>query len=153
MEMGQLENRYETPNSRGEALSRISRSRQTGRLARRPGGFDPGTAQSGAAEDQMTEEQKRRELERLMRRQEQLSREVAQLAQEMSRVSSSQSSPQNGSQSQSASGSSASAASSAKVPFSAQHSKCGRRRKATLLPSRRRAAKALENLRQQQQAE
>ena len=35
-------------------------------------------------EDQMSEEQRRRELERLMRQQEQLSQEVAQLARQMS---------------------------------------------------------------------
>ena len=34
---------------RREALSRISRNRQTGRARAASGGFDPGTAQSGAA--------------------------------------------------------------------------------------------------------
>ena len=100
----------------------------------------------------MTEEQKRRELERLMRQQEQLSREVAHWpsrCREVSRAASLR-------RRMAVSRSQRLAAvlplrSSAKVPFSAQHSKCGRRRKVTLLPSRRRAAKALENLRQQQQ--
>ena len=111
-------------------------------LARRQEGLTRAQRNLARREDQMTEEQKRRELERLMRQQEQLSREVAQLAQQMSRgQQSGQSSPQNGSQSQSASGSVLPLLSSAKVPFSAQHSKCRRRRKATLLPSRRRAAR------------
>ena len=49
MEMGQLENRYETPNSRGRLSAESAGNRQTGRARAASGGFDPGTTQSGAA--------------------------------------------------------------------------------------------------------
>ena len=96
MEMGQLENRYETPNSGGRFSAESAGDRQTGRARAAPGGFDPAQRNLARREDQMTEEQKRRELERLMRQQEQLSREVAQLAQQMSRGQQSGQSSQNG---------------------------------------------------------
>ena len=151
MEMGQLENRYETPNSRGRFSAESAGDRQTGRARAAPGGFDPGAAQFGAREDQMTEEQKRRELERLVRQQEQLSREVHNWPSRCREVSERRVFAANGISRSQRLAAVLPLRSSAKVPFSAQHSKCGRRRKVTLLPSRRRAAKALENLRQQQQ--
>lgn len=103
MEMGQLENRYETPNSRsGGSPEQQEEANKLEELARRQEGLTRAQRNLARREDQMTEEQKRRELERLMRQQEQLSREVQQLAQQMSRgQQSSQSQSQSGQQSQS----------------------------------------------------
>ena len=78
MEMGQLENRYETPNSRGGGSQQNQQEiDKLEELARRQEGLTRAQRNLARREDQMTEEQKRRELERLMRQQEQLSREVA----------------------------------------------------------------------------
>ena len=154
MEMGQLENRYETPNSRGGGSQQNQQEiDKLEELARRQEGLTRAQRNLARREDQMTEEQKRRELERLMRQQEQLSREVAQLAQQMSRSQQSgQSSPQNGSQSQSASGGSASAAQqrdSAIQRAAQQMQEAAESDSASIAAAR--SQKALENLRQQQQ--
>ena len=154
MEMGQLENRYETPNSRGGGSQQNQQEiDKLEELARRQEGLTRAQRNLARREDQMTEEQKRRELERLMRQQEQLSREVAQLAQQMVRGQrSGQSSPQNGSQSQSASGSSASAAQqrdSAIQRAAQQMQEAAESDSASIAAAR--SQKALENLRQQQQ--
>ena len=154
MEMGQLENRYETPNSRGGGSQQNQQEiDKLEELARRQEGLTRAQRNLARREDQMTEEQKRRELERLMRQQEQLSREVAQLAQQMSRgQQSGQSSPQNGGQSQSASGSSTSAAQqreSAVQRAAQQMREAAESDSASIAAAR--SQKALENLRQQQQ--
>ena len=87
MEMGQLENRYETPNRAGGGSQQNSEeANKLEELARRQEGLTRAQRNLARREEQMTEEQKRRELERLMRQQEQLSREVEQLAQQMSRA-------------------------------------------------------------------
>ena len=148
MEMGQLENRYETPNSRGGGSQQNQQEiDKLEELARRQEGLTRAQRNLARREDQMTEEQKRRELERLMRQQEQLSREVAQLAQQMSRgQQSGQSSPQ------SASGSSASAAQqreSAVQRAAQQMREAAESDSASIAAAR--SQKALENLRQQQQ--
>ncbi len=85
MEMGQLENRYETPNSAGGGGSQqqTEEANKLEELARRQEGLTRAQRNLARREEQMTEEQKRRELERLMRQQEQLSREVEQLAQQL----------------------------------------------------------------------
>ena len=88
MEMGQLENRYETPNSPGGGGGSQESSEEANKLeelARRQEGLTRAQRNLARREDQMTEEQRRRELERLMRQQEQLSQEVAQLSQQLSR--------------------------------------------------------------------
>lgn len=87
MEMGQLENRYETPESRsgGGSPESAAEADKLEELARRQEGLTRAQRNLARREEQMTEEQKRRELERLRRQQEQLSQEVSQLAQQMSR--------------------------------------------------------------------
>ena len=136
MEMGQLENRYETPNSRrGASQQNQQEIDKLEELARRQEGLTRAQRNLARREDQMTEEQKRRELERLMRQQEQLSREVAQLAQQMSRgQQSGESSPQRESAVQRAAQQMREAAESDSASIAAARSQ-----------------KALENLRQQQQ--
>ncbi|GIT21483.1 MAG: hypothetical protein CM1200mP40_11650 [Gammaproteobacteria bacterium] len=100
MEMGQLENRYETPKQRrGGSPEQQEEANKLEELARRQEGLTRAQRNLARREDQMTEEQKRRELERLMRQQEQLSREAQQLAQQMSRGQQSSQS-QSGQQSQ-----------------------------------------------------
>ena len=105
MELGRLENRYETPNSAGGGgQQNTEEANKLEELARRQEGLTRAQRNLARREDQMTEEQKRRELERLMRQQEQLSREVAQLSQQLSRSQQgAQSSSQSQSQSQSSS--------------------------------------------------
>lgn len=154
MEMGQLENRYETPNSRGGGSQQNQQEiDKLEELARRQEGLTRAQRNLARREDQMAEEQKRRELERLMRQQEQLSREVAQLAQQMSQGrQSSQSSPQNNSQSQSASASSDSGAQqreSAIQRAAQQMQEAAESGSASIAAAR--SQKALENLRRQQQ--
>lgn len=112
MEMGQLENRYETPDSRkGGSPESAAEADKLEELARRQEGLTRAQRNLARREEQMTPEQKRRELERLKRQQEQLSQEVAQLAQQMSRgqqqSSQSQQSQQPGQQGQSSSSSQA----------------------------------------------
>ena len=86
MELGRLENRYETPQSAGGGNQQNNEeANKLEELARRQEGLTRAQRNLARREDQMTEEQKRRELERLMRQQEQLSREVAQLSQQLSR--------------------------------------------------------------------
>lgn len=86
MELGRLENRYETPQSAGGGGQQNSEEAdKLEELARRQEGLTRAQRNLARRQDEMTEEQKRRELERLMRQQEQLSREVAQLSQQLSR--------------------------------------------------------------------
>jgi len=178
MEMGQLENRYETPNSPGGGNNQqqSEEANKLEELARRQEGLTRAQRNLARREDQMTEEQKRRELERLMRQQEQLSREVAQLAEQMSRdqqrsrqQSASQSQQQSQSQSQSqsqaqaqsqassgsSSGGSASGGQQQQQPQTALERAAQQMQEASQSDSASIAAarsqKALENLRQQQQ--
>ncbi|HJN97256.1 MAG TPA: DUF4175 family protein [Gammaproteobacteria bacterium] len=164
MEMGQLENRYETPNSAGggsqENQEEVNKLEE---LARRQEGLTRAQRNLARREKQMTEEQKRRELERLMRQQEQLSREVAQLAQQLSRgQQSSQSQSQSGQQSQSQSQSQSQAQSSSsggssggqQQPQTALERAAQQMQEAaeseTASIAAARSQKALENLREQQ---
>ncbi|ALO45697.1 DUF4175 family protein [Pseudohongiella spirulinae] len=86
MEMGQNENRYETPRQAqqggGQNAEENSRLEE---LARRQEGLTRAQRNLARRMDQMDEEQRRRELERLRREQEQLLNDVAQLQQQMSR--------------------------------------------------------------------
>ncbi|MDD9895184.1 MAG: hypothetical protein OXU24_05265, partial [Gammaproteobacteria bacterium] len=160
MEMGQLENRYETPNSRsGGSPEQQEEANKLEELARRQEGLTRAQRNLARREDQMTEEQKRRELERLMRQQEQLSREVQQLAQQMSRgQQSSQSQSQSGQQSQSQQ--QAQASSSSSGGGSQQQQQTALRRAAQQMQeaadsdsasmAAARSQKALENLRERQ---
>lgn len=86
MEMGQNENRYETPRqaSQGGQQNAEENSRLE-ELARRQEGLTRAQRNLARRMDEMDEEQRRRELERLRREQEQLSNELAQLQQQMSR--------------------------------------------------------------------
>ena len=77
MELGELENRYETPNSGGSPQQREEMDRLQ-ELARRQEGLTRAQRDLARREDRLSEEQKRRELQRLMRQQEQLARELEQ---------------------------------------------------------------------------
>ncbi|MDP2140817.1 MAG: hypothetical protein Q8L20_08385 [Gammaproteobacteria bacterium] len=87
MEMGQLENRYETPQSAagGGGGQQTQEANKLEELARRQEGLTRAQRDLARRMEAMNEEQRRRELERLQREQEQLSQEVAQLAQQLSR--------------------------------------------------------------------
>ena len=87
MEMGQLENRYETPQSAsgGGGGQQTEEANKLEELARRQEGLTRAQRDLARRMEAMTEEQRRRELERLQREQEQLSQDVAQLSQELSR--------------------------------------------------------------------
>lgn len=85
MELGQLENRYETPQGRsGPSGGAPEENNKLEELARRQEGLTKAQRNLSRRGEQLTEEQKRRELERLRRQQEQLSNEVELLAQAMS---------------------------------------------------------------------
>ncbi len=166
MEMGQLENRYETPNSAGGGASQQQQeaANKLEELARRQEGLTRAQRNLARREDQMIEEQKRRELERLRRQQEQLSREVEQLAQQLSRGqqnSQSQSQNQQTSQprSQSQAGSSSSSTGSSSNGQQQQAETALERaaqqmqeasQSETAAIAAARSQKALENLREQQ---
>lgn len=163
MEMGQLENRYETPNSRsgGGSQQASEEADKLEELARRQESLTRAQRNLARREEQMTEEQKRRELERLQRQQEQLSQEVAQLAQQLSRgqQQSNQSQPQSGQQSQQSSQSQSQASSSGQSSGSQQQSPLQRAAEQMQEAAESdspsiaaaRSQKALENLREQQQ--
>lgn len=161
MEMGQLENRYETPESRqGGSPESAAEADKLEQLARRQEGLTRAQRNLARREDQMTEEQKRRELERLKRQQEQLSQEVAQLAQQLSsgqqqsRSQQSQSSQQSQGQSsssaqaQSGGGSSSGAQQSPLQRAAEQMQQASESETAAIAAAR--SQKALENLREQQ---
>jgi len=161
MEMGQLENRYETPNSAGGgSQQQTEEANKLEELARRQEGLTRAQRNLARREEQMTEEQKRRELERLLRQQERLSREVEQLAQQLSRGQqspSSQQQNQQASQSQSQSGSSSSSSGSSgrqQQPQTALERAAQQMQEAsqseTAAIAAARSQKALENLREQQ---
>ncbi len=100
MEMGQLENRYETPQSAGGGGGgqQTEEANKLEELARRQEGLTRAQRDLARRMESMTEEQRRRELERLQREQEQLSQEVAQLSQQLSRSGRQQSQNQQQSQ-------------------------------------------------------
>jgi hypothetical protein len=87
MEMGQLENRYETPQSAGGGGGGQATEEENTleELARRQEGLTRAQRDLARRLEAMNEEQRRRELERLQREQEQLSQEVQQLAQQLAR--------------------------------------------------------------------
>lgn len=86
MEMGQNENRYETPRSAsGGQQANSEESSRLEELARRQESLTRAQRNLARRMEDMEEEQRRRELERLRREQEQLSNELAQLQQQMSR--------------------------------------------------------------------
>ncbi|MCG8413043.1 MAG: hypothetical protein MI746_02390, partial [Pseudomonadales bacterium] len=159
MEMGQLENRYENPNSAGggsrENQEEVNKLEE---LARRQEALTRAQRNLARREEQLTEEQKRRELERLMRQQEQLSREVAQLDQQLSRgqqsrqqssSSGSQSQSQSQSQSSSSSGSGGQQQQQTALQRAAQQMQEAAESDSPSIAAAR-SQKALENLRQQQ---
>lgn len=84
MEMGQMENRYETPQRGGGSARNSEEVNKLEELARRQEGLTRAQRDLARRMEQMNEEQRRRELERLRREQEQLSQEVAQLSRQMS---------------------------------------------------------------------
>ena len=85
MELGQLENRYETPQGRGgQSAGASEENDKLEELARRQEGLTKAQRNLSRRGGQLTEEQQRRELERLRRQQEKLSNEVELLAQSMS---------------------------------------------------------------------
>ena len=149
MELGQLENRYETTASRGgQSQQETEEANKLEELARRQEGLTRAQRNLARREEQMTEAQKRRELERLMRQQEQLSQEVAQLAQQMSRG---QQRSQSQSQSQSQQSGSASAGGGQQTALqraAQQMQEAARSETASMAAAR--SQKALDNLREQQ---
>ena len=147
MELGQLENRYENPNSRGQSAQQQEEANKLEELARRQEGLTRAQRNLARRADQLTEEQKRRELERLMRQQEQLSQEVQQLAQQMSRGQQS-SSPQQGQSGQNAAGG-AQQQTSALQQAAQQMQEAAESDSPSIAAAR--SQKALENLRRQQQ--
>ncbi len=81
MEMGQLENRYETPGGSSQAGgSNAEEVNKLEELARRQEALTRAQRNLARREQELEEEQRRRELERLRRQQEQLSAELEQLA-------------------------------------------------------------------------
>ena len=81
MEMGQLENRYETPGGNSQAGgSNAEEVNKLEELARRQEALTRAQRNLARREQELEEEQRRRELERLRRQQEQLSAELEQLA-------------------------------------------------------------------------
>lgn len=100
MEMGQNENRYETPRqAQGGNQQTSEEASRLEELARRQENLTRAQRNMARRMDDMSEEQRRRELERLRREQEQLSNELAQLQQQMSRRQQSQQLSQSGSSS------------------------------------------------------
>jgi hypothetical protein len=84
MEMGQLENRYETPNSASQAGgTNAEEVNKLEELARRQEALTRAQRALARREQELAEEQRRRELERLRRQQEQLSADVEKLAREL----------------------------------------------------------------------
>ncbi|MFT4670744.1 MAG: hypothetical protein ACI945_000076 [Pseudohongiellaceae bacterium] len=154
MEMGQLENRYETPDSRkGGSPESAAEADKLEELARRQEGLTRAQRNLARREEQMTPEQKRRELERLKRQQEQLSQEVAQLAQQMSRAQqqspSQQGQSSSASQAQSQSGGSASSGEQSPLQRAAQQMQQAAQSETAAIAAAR-SQKALENMREQQ---
>ncbi len=85
MEMGRLENRYETPDRAGGSREQREEAGRLEELARRQEGLSRAQRDLARRAGELDEERRRRELERLRRRQERLSEEVARLARERSR--------------------------------------------------------------------
>lgn len=86
MEMGQNENRYETPRQAGSGNQQNSEeASRLEELARRQENLTRAQRNLARRMENLTEEQRRRELERLQREQEQLGNELAQLQEQMSR--------------------------------------------------------------------
>ena len=84
MEMGQNENRYETPRQAGGGQQQnTEESSRLEELARRQESLTRAQRNLARRMEDMEEEQRRRELERLRREQEQLTSELAQLQQQM----------------------------------------------------------------------
>ena len=146
MELGQLENRYENPNSRGRSAQQQEEANKLEELARRQEGLTRAQRNLARRAEQLTEEQKRRELERLMRQQEQLSQEVQQLAQQMSQGQQSASS----SRSQGAQGQSGGAQQQTALQQAAEQMQQAAESESPSIAAAR-SQKALENLRRQQQ--
>ncbi len=146
MELGQLENRYENPNSRGQSARQQEEANKLEELARRQEGLTRAQRNLARRAEQLTEEQKRRELERLVRQQEQLSQEVQQLARQMSRSQQGAST----SQGQSSQGASGGARQTGALQQAAQQMQDAAEAESPSIAAAR-SQKALENLRRQQQ--
>lgn len=95
MEMGQLENRYETPNSASQAGgTNAEEVNKLEELARRQEALTRAQRNLARREQELEEEQRRRELERLRRQQEQLTADVEKLARELAQNNQGQQSQQ-----------------------------------------------------------
>ena len=146
MELGQLENRYENPNSRGQSARQQEEANKLEELARRQEGLTRAQRNLARRAEQLTEEQKRRELERLMRQQEKLSQEVQQLVRQMSQGRQGASA----SQGQSSRGASGGARQTEALRQAAQQMQDAAEAESPSIAAAR-SQKALENLRRQQQ--
>jgi hypothetical protein len=108
MEMGQLENRYETPGGASQpGGSNAEEVNKLEELARRQEALTRAQRNLARREQELEEEQRRRELERLQRQQEQLTADLEQLSRQMAGGQQRQSSPsqaQGGSQQSSSQG-------------------------------------------------
>ena len=103
MEMGQLENRYETPNTASQAGgTNAEEVNKLEELARRQEALTRAQRNLARREQELEEEQRRRELERLRRQQEQLTADVEKLARQLAQNNQGQQSqqPQQSQQSQ-----------------------------------------------------
>ena len=95
MEMGQLENRYETPNSASQAGgTNAEEVNKLEELARRQEALTRAQRNLARREQELEEEQRRRELERLRRQQEQLTADVEKLARQLAQNNQGQQSQQ-----------------------------------------------------------
>lgn len=150
MEMGQLENRYETPNSAvgGVSQQQAEEANLLEELAQRQESLTRAQRNLARREEQMTEEQERREFERLRRQQEQLMREVEQLAQRSQGQRNSQSQSQSQSQASSSSSGDEQQAQTPLQRTAQQMQEAAQSETAAVAAAR--SQKALENLREQQ---
>ncbi len=95
MEMGQLENRYGTPNTGSQAGgTNAEEVNKLEELARRQEALTRAQRNLARREQELEEEQRRRELERLRRQQEQLTADAEKLARELAQNNQGQQSQQ-----------------------------------------------------------
>jgi len=156
MEMGQLENRYETPKSPGGgSAANTEEANKLEELARRQEGLMRAQRDLARRMEQMNEEQRRRELERLQREQEQLSQDAAQLSRQMAGNNSRQQQSNQSQSSQSQQASSSAGQSSSQGESQSQIERAAQQmaeaaQAQTPAQAAARSQRALESLREQQ---
>ena len=150
MEMGQNENRYETPRQAGGGQQQnTEESSRLEELARRQESLTRAQRNLARRMEDMEEEQRRRELERLRREQEQLSTELAQLQQQMNRRQQSQQAQNSQQSSQQASNQSGSSQSNSQMQRALEQMQEAAQADSPAQAAAR-SQRALESLREQQ---